>query len=602
MKKRIFSCLLAAVLLFGAAGFSFIKEAPRAQAATDSSPEIYVAKNEAAGLYGDVLSVNISGTRYGLFLPGSADVSRLFLAWSEETTVTDNLGTVLVSGQVSLPASGQALFLKINGDSLSFITYQGSTDVRAMFLETDETLDGFDSFEEMNSDPNKEIETAGTMSFGSDTGYYFSMKGRGNSNWYSAKKKPYNITLYKDNTYDKKLSAELIDGVEAKKWTLTANYYDDSLLRNKVGYDMALALGIGLSSDFVDLYVDGQYLGNYLLTPKNDYQAPDEGFIVEIDNWFDDEDHQFTLDGMNEYHPTWEGSQHRITVKDNGAGLPNEEIESYMQAAWNSLLDEESDEYLKYIDLDSWAKYYLLHEYYKSFDVVCGSIIMHRDGTSESDKLIAGPVWDLDNSMGRVQENVDLGLSQQEQHSPEGWYIQNVYDPEPWENGDLVDKFWLQQLGKHESFMERVYALYWEYKSVFDGAAAALEQDITRLTASAKMNHRLPGACSGRPAMVGTDACGCSTTSEWLNFADNLLNYVQCRSAFFAANMPTVEGAGPAPTIPNTSVPATSVPATSVPAGDLTEDPGNSVFLFLTMIIGAVVAGGLFIKLSQKKK
>lgn len=544
--KKLISLLLTTVVLLGVVCPLLCTAAPQAQAVSPLSTTLCVAKNEAAGLYGDVAVQRMTGQRYMLCLPGSADPSKLYLSWPDSITVTDRLGTALISGQVPVKQFDiGTIALRINGKDANIRVMQGSVGVRAMFLDTDPSIPGFDSFSNMNSDKTKNTEAAGTMRFGSGPDYYFSMKGRGNSNWRSAKKKPYNITIYKDNTYDKKQSISLIDGVEAKKWTLTANYYDDSLLRNRVGYGLAEALGIGLKTDFVDLYVDGQYLGNYLLTPKNDYKAPDNGFVVEIDNWIDNEDPQFILDGMIEYHPTKDGYQHRITLKDNGAKLPNEEIEDYMQSAWDALLDEDSEEYLKYIDLDSWAKYYLLHEFYKSFDVVCGSIIMHRDGTTENDKLIAGPVWDLDNTMGRVQNNADLSMSVEAQHSPEGWYISSV-------KGKVATHFWLQQLGKQEGFMKRVYEIYNEHKAVFDGAADKLAADITLLTASAEMNERLPNATSGRPAIQSADDCGCTATYNWEDFAQNLHTYVTKRAAFLSDNIPQQ------PTAPTPSVPATS--------------------------------------------
>ena len=547
--KRSLSLLLALLLVVGMVfAMTAAGSVPKAEAASEDIPLLYVEKNEDAGLFGTVILSSI-GTRYGFCLPSSAIPSMLTLCWPENVSVTDSVGNPLTSGTVPLD---QLPYLKVNKELMLITVMQGSAGVRAMFLETDETIPGFASFADVNADKNKETSAAGTMTFGSESGYYFSIKGRGNSNWQSALKKPYNITLYQDNTYDQKRNAELIDGVSAKKWTLTANYYDASLLRSKIGYDMANAMGIGLPSVFVDLYVDGQYLGNYLLTPKNDYKAPDEGFVVEIDNWTDAEDPQFTLDGMVEYHPSRDGFQHRITVKDNGAKLPTEDIQSYMQSAWNALLDEDSDDYLNYIDLDSWAKYYLLHEFYKSFDVVCGSIFMHRDGTADTDKLIAGPVWDLDNALGRTNNNADLGLSNEEQHSPEGWYIQNVADTEAWEGGEVVPAFWLQQLGKHESFLSRVYEIYFEYQSVFDNAESNLEANMQLLEDSAKMNFALTGSHNDAPAISKTDACGCVATSQWQDYANNLKNYVSKRTAFLANNIPS-PNAPSQPTVPPTT-------------------------------------------------
>ena len=87
------------------------------------------------------------------------------------------------------------------------------------------------------------------------------IKGRGNSTWGKAKK-PYNIT------YSDKVS---IGGMaKSKKFSLLANYQDDSLTRNRFLYDLADAVGTPYASDsrYVDFYSDGYYWGSYQMTEK----------------------------------------------------------------------------------------------------------------------------------------------------------------------------------------------------------------------------------------------------------------------------------------------------------------------------------------------
>lgn len=87
------------------------------------------------------------------------------------------------------------------------------------------------------------------------------IKGRGNSTWVKAKK-PFNIT------YSDKVS---IGGMaKSKKFSLLANYQDDSLTRNRFLYDLADAVNIPYASDsrYVDFYSDGFYWGSYQMTEK----------------------------------------------------------------------------------------------------------------------------------------------------------------------------------------------------------------------------------------------------------------------------------------------------------------------------------------------
>jgi uncharacterized repeat protein (TIGR02543 family) len=511
MKKKLF--LLAVLCLLAVSGLF----ARPAEAAAPTN-QIYVAKNESAGLMGDVHLYSKGSGKYALYLPGAADAGKLCFSWASTVTVTNGQGVALKSGQVNVAAPGQSVKLTVNGTSITVETVQGSKDSKAMFLEVDTSISGFYSFSAMNSSSDKSKSAAGTMAFSDTDGYYFSIKGRGNATWTSAKdKKPYNITLYKDGNYDNTKGFELIPGVKAKKWSLLANYYDSSLLRNKLAYDLALKFGMGLESVYVDLWVDGEYRGNYLMTPKNDYDAPKEGYMLELDNYTDPD--SFKVTGMSG----------RITIKENDALVPMTDIARHTKKAWAAIYDETSEEYLNYLDLDSWAKFYLLHEFYMSFDVMYGSQFMYRMGTSDSDKLMAGPVWDMDNSMGKTQTWSGFNLSYDQQHSPLYDYIQSI---------DSSD-FWLQELGQHESFITRVHEIYNENKQIFDNAAAMVETYEKELEDSALMNYHRWGYQSGRPKISSTgDACGCVKTTKWQHYVENLRNYAEKRAAYLESAMP----------------------------------------------------------------
>ena len=101
------------------------------------------------------------------------------------------------------------------------------------------------------------------------------IKGRGNSTWVKAKK-PFNIT------YSDKVS---IGGMaKSKKFSLLANYQDDSLTRNRFLYDLADAVGTPYASDsrYVDFYSDGYYWGSYQMTEK--IEVGKNALINDIDD------------------------------------------------------------------------------------------------------------------------------------------------------------------------------------------------------------------------------------------------------------------------------------------------------------------------------
>ena len=480
--------------------------------------KLYVKANKEAGLDGDVVvdftPLTCKGT---LYLPGSADTDNLYLSWDNEALVVSKNGIAYENGTAPVaPDSGTAIYNISKGKvsvNVMIKTVKGSSEVEGMFLNIDESLGTIDA---MNSDPDHETLCYGKMSMGEfDT--YMSMKGRGNSTWVF-EKKPYNVTLFKKSDYDKKNSLELIDGVKSKKWSLLANHLDSSLLRNKVAFDLAKALGIGLDSKFVDLWMNGEYLGCYMLTPKKDYIVPDNGFIIENDHIPDDTNpNQFKFPNIEEMP----GKHNMLNVEEIGddaakAGWDLAKVQDWFGMAWDTVLDYDSEDYQNYFDLDSWAKMYLMFEVSKTYDCYAGNIIMHRDGLTDGvDKLMAGPAWDYDIAFGRTLHKFLVGVTEPVQLNAEGWYNDSV--------GMVVVKkpySILQGLGMHESFMKRVTELYNDYKAEFEDLVPNVDRQRAVIEASALMNNVRWGTHH-----LGADYLVAPTTMSVLGAGKYRLNY-----------------------------------------------------------------------------
>ncbi len=521
MTKKILSVVLLLCMFI-----SLIPGAAFAAEADDScdfksliNAKLYVKANKDAGLDGDVVvsfdTLSCNGTVY---LPGSADTSKLFLSWDNDSLVVAKNGTVYENGTAPIaPDSGTAIYNITKGKisvNVMITTVKGAEAVAGMFINIDESMGTIDA---MNSDSDHETQCFGAVSFDGDDYPYISMKGRGNSTWVF-EKKPYNITFYKKADYDKKQNVSLIDGVKAKKWTLLANYLDSSLLRNKIAFDLAQDLGIGLDSRFVDVWMNGEYLGNYLMTPKKDYNTPDNGYIIENDHIDDD-----TLDNQFDFPDIAEMpfKHNRLNVEDIGddavkAGVDVAYVEEHFTKAWATVLDTDSEEYQNYFDLDSWAKMYLMFEVSKTYDCYAGNIIMHRDGLSDDDKLIAGPVWDYDIAFGRTLHKFFVGVTEHNQLNAEGWYNDSVgfvASSEPYSI--------LQGLGMHESFIKRVAEIYNEYKWAFEDIAANVDRQQELIEGSALMNNVLWGTNH-----IGADYAVSPTVFSALGTGSYKLNYV----------------------------------------------------------------------------
>lgn len=218
------------------------------------------------------------------------------------------------------------------------------------------------------------------------------IRGRGNATWLW-EKKPYSLTLSK--------SADLLGMGAAKEWILLTNAPDPTHLRNKIAYDLAAEVGLLYSpeSNWVDLYLNGEYTGLYLLTERNEIhpQRISTGngtFLVsmELESRLKNE--------KKPYIRTNRGTILRIHQSD----LTQQSIRQIWESAENAIFAEDGIDVLtgklwtELIDVDSWAKKYLLEEIMGNYDA--GSVSQYFYYDTSTGKIYAGPVWDMDNTMG----------------------------------------------------------------------------------------------------------------------------------------------------------------------------------------------------------
>ena len=220
------------------------------------------------------------------------------------------------------------------------------------------------------------------------------IKGRGNFSWGLPQK-----------SYQVKLSSKVnILGMgKSKTWLLIENYSDNSLLRNKTAYDLASNIGLDYTqkTNHVDLWVDGEYIGIYLLTEKVQVGSNrvelknDDGLIVEMDNlYYGGEDHYFRSNTTGSY----------FVLKDSDAedeGVSSfKKFKNYINEFESKLYsnDKNWDEISSMIDVESFAKYYFIQEFTENYDAARTSMFMYKDG--DNDILHIGPVWDFDITLG----------------------------------------------------------------------------------------------------------------------------------------------------------------------------------------------------------
>ena len=267
-----------------------------------------------------------------------------------------------------------------------------------------------------------------------------SFKTRGNSTFF-AQKKPFSFQM--------EHKADLGGMGKNKKWILLANWYDISLLRNQITFDLFRYLGMTFTPDCrqVDLYLNRKYHGTYLLTEKiqlkkhrleisdleEEYEElngqenydnakakyvkynglnirwydlekePEDitgGYLLELEKplyYTEKKDHAGVKTDTNMCvtikEPTHVGQRGAEYLADLINGFHNATI------AENGL-NSEGKYYADYIDMHSFALKAAVDEFCVNYDVRAASQFMYKEKDSIDPLLHAGPPWDYDWSYG----------------------------------------------------------------------------------------------------------------------------------------------------------------------------------------------------------
>jgi hypothetical protein len=250
------------------------------------------------------------------------------------------------------------------------------------------------------------------------------IRGRGHSTW-GRPKNPYKVQFTNDAKF-----AQLPDVIGMKKnrnWALLADFFDRSLLRNKLALSLANTsmFSEGMkwnpSGQHIEVTLNGDYIGVYLLTEdiriaperlniKKMSSDPavndvDGGYIVEVDSLLD----CYNLEPTNLQHLTPQGVPTCIDTPDESAITQNQLsfIKNLVDAVEQDLYGRAS---LEKINPASFADWYLLNEFFRNNDAAFwSSDYLWKDTNAASnplDRLVnMGPIWDFDLAAGNVNWN-----------------------------------------------------------------------------------------------------------------------------------------------------------------------------------------------------
>lgn len=318
------------------------------------------------------------------------------------------------------------------------------------------------------------------------------IKTRGNTT-FEDKKKPYSIKFPQKQSF---LGLE-----RSKSFVLLANAFDESHIRNAIGLDLARLMGIPAPRyTYLSLYINGNYEGLYQMTnkvdvgkgalditdldklneranpkPLEEYQwfgLGREKLVIQrkgvlLDNNPEDITGGYLLDNTgppNHYSKSISGfvsaAKDNLRLTSPQYASPQEldyiaerynEMESAVLSA-DGFHPETGRHYTDYIDMESFARYYLLNEIIYNFDAGWTSFMMFKDRDDIDPKFHAGPAWDFDRTLNNPKFTDDLKIV---------LYYNEIYiDRKQGRNGIAFSGGLFHYMCRHEDFQQAVKDCY----------------------------------------------------------------------------------------------------------------------------------------------
>ena len=285
------------------------------------------------------------------------------------------------------------------------------------------------------------------------------IKGRGNTTW-GYTKKPYAIKL--DSKDD------VLGMPKHKRWVLLANYLDKTCIRNSIAFEIAKrssAIAWTPRGYHVDVVLNGVFMGNYYLceqvkVDKNrvnitemeasdiDAESITGGYLLEFDNNMDE---IFCF-----YTPTkfdWRPKGLPLMVKEpeDPSAEQRTWLTNHIASVETALYAEGSttEDYLQYIDLDSFIDYWLVYELTGTGEPTHPkSVYMWKE---RGGKIHAGPVWDFDYfTFHPYYKNMLINTNAV-------WNNRIINDPA---NRAAIKARWMASRSKYETILEEIDRQY----------------------------------------------------------------------------------------------------------------------------------------------
>ena len=449
MKKTllILTCALALAVLLCACAFAESPKELRVLIPNENGDEIAICPEDGV-----------------FYLPSSVDVTSVKFDYDGQLTFLTDGGFVMgrsvdLSSCETVDERGEKCYrLSCTADNeLKHYTFYHDSSLSSVFVSTSLGREAIDADKQtrdkeariviLNGDGSAEYSD---LADGTES----EIKGRGNAT-FTYMKKPYQIKL--------SAKTDLFGMGKAKTWILLANYTDQSMLHNALGFHLGERLNVPYNIDyrFVHLYIDGAYRGLYMLCEKvqidenrvdiadlekatekanpdleldmaqqitvtegaliensildsftycEGVESPEDitgGYLVELDFRAHQEPCYFTTENGLMYTVKSPEYASRAEMEYIAGLFADMEEAIYSETGFN----RKGVHYSEYIDMESFASVYVVQELMKNWDAYLGSMFFFKDAdeNGKTAKIYMGPLWDLDNTLGNINFNYEFG-------------------------------------------------------------------------------------------------------------------------------------------------------------------------------------------------
>lgn len=283
------------------------------------------------------------------------------------------------------------------------------------------------------------------------------VRGRGNSTWNLGNNQ------YKKGLrlkFDKKVALLGSGFANSKSWTLLANNYDPTLIRNAMTYELGKKIGMPFcpAYKFIDLVVCGHYMGTYQFSDQvqvaKDRVNIDEstGYFMElVGGWGFEEDPYFYAGtagvGVNIKSPDPDVATASSATTDPKYNDLKTWMGKVVDMAYTGRYDR-PECWRKYVDVDAAVRAMIGMDITGNYDGAKGNNYAYMNDLDS--KLFFGPLWDLDLAWGGLVNN------------------RNMTERHFWDNGEELS---LPKVYQHvfENDPYFVKALWEKWQQVYNG-------------------------------------------------------------------------------------------------------------------------------------